>query len=130
MAQKITPNQYDLKGPGVSISYSTSSLVGRPQLSFKKGRQTLTFTGDEIGVSATQIGTLVTVTIAAVVDRDSTTFSFLLPAVQLSTPSSKQSFRTIGLTTVHKTTIAGPPKGVQQTYKAVALTGSARQVAF
>ena len=130
MAQKITPNQYDLQGPGISVSYSTSSLVGKPQLSFKKGRQTLTFTGDQIGVLDTQVGTLITVTIAKTVDRDFTTFSFLLPTIQLSTASSKQSFRTIGLITVNKTTIAGPVKGSQQTYKSVALRGSARQVAF
>lgn len=130
MATKITPNQYDLQGPGIIVGYSTSSLVGKPQLSFKKGRQTLTFTGDQIGVLDTQVGTLITVTIAKTVDRDFTTFSFLLPTIQLATASSKQSFRTIGLTTVNKTTIAGPVKGPQQTYKSVDLRGSARQVAF
>ena len=130
MAPKITPNLYELQGPGVTISYSTSSFAGKPQLSFKKGRQTLNFTGDEIAVVDPKIGTLITVTIARTVDRDFTTFSFLLPEIQVSTISSKSSFRTIGITTVHKTSIAGPVKGAQQTYKTVALTGSARQVEF
>jgi hypothetical protein len=55
MATKVIPNQYDLRGQGVYVSYSTSSIAGVPQLSLKKGRQLLTFSGDEIGVLDTQI---------------------------------------------------------------------------
>ena len=55
----------------------------------------------------------------------------LRPASRDPAPGSKkQAFRTIGITTVAKTTIAGPPPGVQQTYKTVALRGSAQQVTF
>ncbi len=130
MAQKITPNQFDLQGQGVSISYSTSSLAGPPQLSFKKGRKMLNFSGGEIGVLDTLIGALISVTIAKTVDRGFTSFSFLLPTIDLKTQSTKQLFRTIGITTVHTTTIAGPAKGVQQTYRSVQLRGAARQVNF
>jgi hypothetical protein len=128
MAQNNEPNQYQLLGTGVSITYSTSSIAGQPQLSFKKGRQTLSFSGDQIDVTETSVGTLVTVVIGSKPDLETTRFSFLLPAIRLAT--TKQAFRTIGLTTVTKTTIAGPPKGVQQTYKTIALRGSAQQVAF
>jgi hypothetical protein len=130
MAQNIVPNQYELQGPGVRIGYSTSSIAGKAQLSFTKGRKTLNFTGDEIGVLDTKIGALITVTVATTPDRSSTSFSFLVPMIQLSKASAKQSFRTIGITTVHKTTIAGPVKGVQQVYKSVQLLGAARQVQF
>jgi hypothetical protein len=129
MAPGITPNQYELQGTGVNLTYSTSSFAGRPQLTLKKGRQTLTFSGDDIGVLETQVGTLITVTIATVPDQESTSFSILLPAIQLSN-HSKESFTTIGLATVRKTTIAGPPNGVQETYKTVTLRGSAEQVDF
>ncbi|MBL8296214.1 MAG: hypothetical protein JNN08_30500 [Bryobacterales bacterium] len=130
MAQPLAPNQYELLGQGVRIDYSTSSFGGKPQLSLKKGRTTLSFTGDEIGVQDTKIGALITVTVASTPDLSSTSFSFLLPAIQLAKETAKQSFQTIGVTTVHKTTIAGPPKGVQQVYKSVQLRGSARQVEF
>ena len=130
MAEKIVPNSYDLQGTGVSINYSTSSIAGKPQLTYKKGRQTLSFSGDEIGVLDTQLGKLITVTIAKTVDRGFTSFSFLLPTIDLAATSSKGSFRTIGITTVHKTTIAGPVKGAQQTYKSIELSGVARSVAF
>jgi hypothetical protein len=135
MAQKavptrITANQFVLQGTGISIGFSTSSITGKPQLSFKKGRQTLNFTGDQIGQLKTPIGTLITVTIANIPDLSSTTFSFLLPDILLPTAASKQKFRTIGITTVHKTSIAGPVKGVQETYKTTALNGTAQHVVF
>ena len=130
MAQKLLPNQYDLRGRGVTISYSVTSISGKPLLTFKKGRQTLNFGGDEIGLLDSIIGSLVTVTIAKTVDRGFTTFSFLLPQIQLTSASARQAFQTIGITTVHKTTIAGPIIGVQQTYKSVQLRGTARPVAF
>ena len=130
MAGKIIPNLYEIQGQGVRVGYSTSSITGKAQLSFKKGRKTLTFTGNEIGLLDTAIGALITVTIASTPDHSFTSFSFLLPAIQLSKESAKQSFRTIGITTVHKTTITGPVKGVQQVYKSVQLRGTAQQVQF
>ena len=130
MTPNPTPNQYDLQGTGITISYSTSSIAGKPQLSIKKGRQTLSFGADDIDTVDTRLGQLITVTIAQVPDKDITTFSFLLPVIQLSTPSSKQAFNTIGITTVHKTSITGSVKGPRQTYKTIALRGTAQQVAF
>jgi hypothetical protein len=127
MAQKIVPNQYELAGVGVQVTYSTSSLPGKPQLTFTKGRKTLNFTGNEIGVVDTVVGTLVTVTIASTPDLNSTTFSFLVPSIELAKESAKQSFRTIGITTISKTPI-GPVKGVQQTYKIVELRCTAQHV--
>jgi hypothetical protein len=130
MAQNITPNQYDLNGEGVRIGYSTSSIAGSPQLSFTKGRNTRTFTGKEIGVVDTNIGALVTVTIAMTPDKSFTTFSVLLPAIQLAKEMGKQAFRTVGIVTIHKTSLAGPVKGVQQTYKSIQLKGTAQRVVF
>jgi hypothetical protein len=130
VAQKTEPNLYDLKGVGVSISYSTSSINGQPRLSFKKGRLELTFAGDEITALETSIGTLVTVTIATTVDRGFTTFSVLLPGIAPANAAAKQAFRTFGITTAHTTTIAGPVKGAQETYKTLPLRGSARLVQF
>ena len=69
------------------------------------------------------------VVVATLPDKNLTTFSVLLPAIRLP-DSKKQAFRTIGITTATKTTIAGPPPGAQQTYKTVALRGSAQQVAL
>jgi hypothetical protein len=129
MARTAAPNLYQLRGEGVAVTYSTTSIDGQSRFAFKKGRQTLSFSGDEIESVGIGIGTLVSVVIANVPDKGVTTFSVLLPAIRLP-ESKKQAFRTMGITTVAKTTIAGPLLGVQQTYKTVALRGSSQQVEF
>ena len=129
MAVKTAPNLYQLSGERLAVTYSTTSIDGKPRFTFKKGRQTLSFSGAQITSVETGIGTLVSVVIANAPDQNLTTFSVLLPAIRLP-GSKKQAFRTIGITTVTKTTIAGPPLGAQQTYKVLPLRGSAQQVAF
>ncbi len=129
MATLTAPNLFELKGTGVAVTYSTTSIDGTPRFTFIKGRQTLNFSGNQITTLAAGIGTLVSVVIASIPDKSTTTFSVLLPAILLS-GSNRQAFRTIGITTVATTSIAGPVKGVQQTYKTVLLRGSARRVDF
>jgi hypothetical protein len=130
MANGIEPNLYELNGEGIAVTYSTTSIDGKPRLTYMKGRKSLSFAGKEILSTTTPLGTLVGVLIASVPDQSSTTFSFLLPGIQLAASSKKQSFRTVGITTTEATSIAGPVKGVQQTYKTVALRGSGKQVEF
>jgi hypothetical protein len=129
MTPKTAPNLYKLSGEAVTVTYSTTSIDGKPRFTFKKGRRTLNFSGDQITSVETGIGALVSVVIASVPDKNVTTFSVLLPAIRLP-DSRKQAFRTFGITTVTKTTIAGPPPGAQQTYNTVPLRGSAQQVTF
>ena len=129
MAKKLVPNLFQLRGEGVTATYSTTSIDGQPRFTYKKGRQTLSFGGNDIETANIGIGTLVSVIVARIPDKGSTTFSLLLPSIQLP-DTKKQSFRTIGISTVTATTIAGPPAGVQQSYMTVALRGSAQQVDF
>jgi hypothetical protein len=129
MAKKAAPNLFDLSGEGITVSYSTTSIDGKPRFTYKKGRQSLSFSGKDITSLDIGIGTLVSVLIASTPDKDSTTFSIVLPAIILP-DSNRQAFRTIGITTTTRTTIAGPPPGAQQTYKAVALRGVAQSVDF
>jgi hypothetical protein len=129
MAAKTEPNLYHLRGEGIEVTYSTTSIDGKPRLTFEKGRQTLNFSANEITSDAITIGTLVSVVIANVPDKSVTMFSILLPAIRL-TDDKKQTFRTIAITTVSKTTIAGPPRGAQQSYKTVTLRGSAQHAQF
>jgi len=129
MAPTSVPNLFELTGTGIAITYSTTSIDGTPRFTFKKGRQTLNFAGDQITRLDAGIGALVSVVIAAVPDKSTTTFSVLLPKIRV-TGSKRQAFRTFGITTVTRTSISGPGAGVQQTYKVTPLRGSARLVAF
>ena len=129
MAPKLAPNLFELNGENVMVTYSTTSIDGTPRFTYTKGRQTLNFAGTAIKSEGVGIGTLVSVTIATVPDKGTTTFSILLPAIRLG-ESKRASFRTIGITTLAKTTIAGPPQGAQQSYKVIDLRGSAKLVDF
>jgi len=132
MADSITPNQYQLSGKGLKISYNTSSFDGKPRLTYQKGKKQQNFAGDQIRVEKTEIGSLLTVTIAMTVDRGFTTFSVLIPEIHLAKIGAKQAFKTTGIQTEHKTSIGGPGlvKGVLETYKVIPLSGSATNVFF
>ena len=126
-AASLAPNSFRLRGETIEVNYSTTSLDGKPRLTYKKGRTTLNFSGNQIESLTTDIGTEVNVVIGNVADESTTRFSVLLPAIRLP-ESKRQAFKTFGITTVTKTTITGPPVGVQQTYRTVPLRGSAQLV--
>ena len=48
MAQYQEPNLYELKGMGIEITYSITSISGQPQLTYKDRKRSLTFRGDGI----------------------------------------------------------------------------------
>lgn len=130
MAEKIEPNLFQLSGGGVKVTYSTSSFDGKPRLSYQKGNKKLEFAGTEIRVDNTEIGNLVTVTVAKTIDRGFTSFSVLIPEVLLAKLGAKQAIKTIGILTEHRLTIGGPVKGPLETYKVIALRGTATRVLF
>ncbi len=124
------PNFYVITGAGIKIAYSTSSLGGSPLLTYKDLQRTLTFQGDEIRHSDSEIGQQVTVTLEKIPDLQTVTFTLLLPTINLDEPEIR--FRTIGIITTHRTSIGGPDlvQGVLQTYRVKELRGTAQRVTF
>jgi len=118
------PNLFELVGDGISVSYSTTNFGGRPVLSYHDAFQSKSFVGDQINTVDTEIGTLVTVTIVLTVDSGSTTFSILIPAVNLRTSDSAQ-ISTYGITTLHRFSIIGLPQGQTEFYTLHQLSGTA-----
>jgi hypothetical protein len=99
-----TPDQYELHGGGISVTYHPVFVGGVPALTYQDPHRTLHFRGDQIRrVDVPDIGTVVSVTLVMTVDTGSTTFSVVLPPVSLpnhtgaSTPISTE-----GITTVHR----------------------------
>lgn len=130
MAQAAqNPNLFELSYGETQISYSTSSITGPPQFSYSGPKGIHNFSGDEIQTLSSALGTEVTVTLEAVPDLHTITLTVLLPAITLS-PGDEESFETVGIFTTSKTTIAGPPTGVAQTYESIALDGVAKLVNF
>src|SRR6516164_7651491 len=84
----VAPDFYQLSGDGISITYSPSAGPVRPHgggiFTYHDGHRALNFSGDQIRrVDTPDLGSIVSVTLLLTVDAGSTTFSVLLPAVNL-----------------------------------------------
>lgn len=124
------PNLYQLHGEKLQISYSTSSIRGTPGFSYQDGHQSLSFHGDEIRTTPTDLGTLVSVTIRKTVDTGSTTFTLLLPRVNLQ-KTLTASITTEGITTEHRISpVPALNQGQLDTFTVTHLTGNAQSVVF
>ncbi|TAN67821.1 MAG: hypothetical protein EPN17_10635 [Methylobacter sp.] len=124
-------NLYDLQGKDLHISYSTTGIDGKPHFTYQHGKKILNFSGDQIRTVGTEIGTLVTVTIVNTVDTGSTSFSLLIPAVNLDQTTREAPIKTEGITTIHKfSVIPAFNSGQTDNYKFSNLTGTAKAVVF
>jgi len=130
VAEAQEPNLFELKGVGIELTYSTTSLSGQPQLTYKDMKRTLTFHGEEIRQIDSEIGQQVTVTLEQVPDLRTETLTLILPAINVE--GTGTFFQTNAIITTHRTSIGGPDlvKGVLQTYRIKTLRGTARTVTF
>jgi hypothetical protein len=123
------PTLYELSGNGIHVTYATSSLQGQPQFNYHDAFQARNFTGNQIQTADTVLGRLVTVFLVQTVDSGSTTFTLLVPTVNLP-PSKVANITTEGITTLHKFAIVKPPQGQTELYTVHKLHGTARSVEF
>lgn len=131
MAQ--APNQYHLQGGGISISYFPGGEgpirldQGPLVLSYQDAHQSRAFFADEVRtVEVADLGTVVSVTLVLTVDMGSTTFSLLIPQVQLpEQPDASVFIQTEGITTAHRLFLGLIGGAQQETYTVTALYGTA-----
>jgi hypothetical protein len=126
----IQPNHYVLSGGGISITYSTSGFDGKPHFSYHSSFISKTFTGDEIRVVQNDLGTLVSIAIMQTTDSGSTSFTLLVPRVNIN-PGESVNITTEGVTTHHRfSVVAALLHGQIDTYSIQQLNGSANHVIF
>jgi hypothetical protein len=124
------PNQYELHGGSLKIIYSTSGIDGKPHFNYQDGTQTLNFSGDQIRAVGTEAGTLVSVTTLMSIDTGSTSFTVLIPRINLDS-TLQSNIRTEGISTRHKfSMIPDLNRGQLDTYKYTGLIGTANFVNF
>src|SRR4051794_15669090 len=125
------PNLYELTGGGggPQITYSLSSIKGEPEFSYQGFHGENVFSGDAIEVSETQLGREVTVTLVAVADGDTITFTLLIPPIRME-GTAPVALETVAVETTKKSGFAGPPPGPEYSYQAIPLSGEARSVKF
>jgi hypothetical protein len=119
-------NLFELSRRDIHVTYSTTSILGGPIFSYRDNTISRSFQGDEIRIQDTDIGQLVTVTVEAIPDLRTVTFSLLLPVVTVLPQSTGAHVRVPGITATAPTTIAGPPPGPQHLYSVVNLRGTAQ----
>jgi hypothetical protein len=126
----IAPNLFTLHGRhGLQVTLSLSSLTGEPRFSYHDGVQAVQRAGDEVAFEDTGLGRLATIELSSIPDLGRTTFTLIVPAVNLLGAVS-HAVETLGLWTVRRTTIAGPPHGQSTTTRSARLRGNADQVQF
>jgi hypothetical protein len=124
------PNLFSLSGGGLTVSLALTGIDGKPHFTYQDAHQSQSFSGDEITIEETGVlGKLASVTLVRTVDFGDTTFTLLVPEVNLL-GSASHFIHTVGITTMHRTTIAGLGHGQLTTYHVTRLHGSAVQVQF
>jgi hypothetical protein len=113
------------------IVYSTSSSTGEPQFTYRDRTHDRSFRGDDIAVTSSPLGMLVTVMLEAVPDLRTLTATLVLPDINLGDRQMIQ-FSTVVLLTTNSTSFGGPAFviGPRQTYQVVQLNGVAQHVEF
>jgi len=118
-------NQYNLSGRNLHITYLPHGTATdrQPKFTYQDLQQTLNFSGEQIRSVEVEIGVLVSVTIRMTRDTGGTTFSLLIPRVNIPGETSVP-IETIGITTLHKFSIV-PQNGQQDFYTSTRLRGTA-----
>jgi hypothetical protein len=126
------PNQYHVNGGGISVSYYPDGFGppvedrGSLLLVYQDAHRSQSYFSDEVRtVKVDDLGMVVSVTLVESVDIGSTTFSLLVPDVQLPEQQTSVFIHTEGITTVHRVFVAliGHPQS--ETYTMTALDGTA-----
>ncbi len=130
--QLVSPDLYTLSGGGIHVTYATTGFTGQPHLTYQDPFRTQAFTGNQIRVvQVPDLGTIVSVTIVMTIDTGSTTFSMLLPAVQLVSNGGGVPISTDGITTQHRfSVIPLLNHGQREFYTVTPMTGTASHVLF
>jgi hypothetical protein len=119
-------NLYVLSDEDMSIKYFSGDADSPPTLSFENALYDKQYTGEEVEVTETILGSVVTVYVDANPDLNVLTFSLLVPDVNIEN-SEEESVTTIGIMTNSLTSIAGPDlvDGQIDFYEAHTLVGTA-----
>ena len=129
MARKATANLFEVSGGATSITYSTTTITGKPSFHYQDANRDVTVDGPDIRTKRTELGTLVTVDVDVVNDGPTTSVTLLVPTVNLA-DATERKLRTVAIVTTSANTIGGPGLvvGQVQSYKSVTLRGTARAV--
>ena len=119
-------NLFELSHGESTLSYTVSNIAGQPVLIYNNGKQTKTFTGNEVTRENTALGTLVTVILKSSVDGPRQLLTLVQPEVLVSDGAPQK----VSLPVIFHTTAGVIPRkpGPRQTYEVQIFTGPAKFV--
>lgn len=131
-AVAASPNLIECSNKDLEVTYTTSSLDGKPTFNLKKGSEVLSRRGKEIQTQRTVLGTLVTVTKRYIPDHSTQLVTLLVPFINLTEKVQTVEFETTLVETVAKTSFGGPSlvQGVMNPSSFDLVTCKAQQVNF
>ena len=124
----VQPNIFELKGHDLHLTYTSRSFTGQPEFGYQGPLGSHTMTGTGISRQESELGTLVSVTLAPSVDATTVTLTLLIPTFNMG-GKNEQSFKTVAIQATH----AGPDTvqvGARESYEAFHLHGTARLIMF
>ena len=128
--QTVTPNLFQFSGPHLHVTYTTSSLDGKPTMTYQDAHEGKSFRGDEIRAVECDLGMLISVTLRMTIDSGSTSLSVFIPRMRIN-QGEHAAVHTDCVTTVHRFSILpGLMHGQLDTYNVTALHGTAQFVVF
>lgn len=120
-------NKFELSGNGTTISYSSTGPGGKPSLSYKDGKFNMQFSGDQIRKEDSELGELVTVTLAGGVEGQNLNATVLTPDIDLGNANS-QPLTTLVILSQHLGGIHVGIHGALQDYAPKMLKGTASHI--
>ena len=125
-------NQFSLQSDTITVSYSSTSIAGVPQFTYRDLVREVSRSGDDIRREDTEIGTLVTIDVEAAPDAPTVSFSLVLPRINLGAGNQQVILQTLGVRTTDFTTafLPGPILGQGQAYEVFDMRGLAQFVTF
>jgi hypothetical protein len=124
-SEPLVPNQFELLGRGISVTFSSTSFSGQPLLHYQDGCHEVNARGEDIRQVETELGTLVTITLEPDADAGELLLTVLIPRARLAGVGSDVRIATEAILTRSRLP-RGPASSAQlQMYMVVALRGRA-----
>jgi hypothetical protein len=123
-------NVFHLHNSRLHIAYSNGSLGSKTALVYQDAQQTLQFDESQMRRISSDLGEEVSVTLRLTPDAGSTSFTLVVPRVQLEV-NERTQVETVGITALHRFSIAPAlDHGQLESYSVARLRGSAAAQPF
>jgi hypothetical protein len=124
----VHANHFQLSGGHLHVTYAPFVEAGLPAFVYQDAHGSQTFHGSDIQSVSTEAGTLVTVVTRRTIDTGSTTFSLLVPRVNVVF-SGSAPVHTSGIAAIHRFSVVEAfDRGQLDLYTFTPLSGTASHV--